>query len=357
MGYYTKEGKPCGVLTFFAELIFPARTFHEGKQCGVLTFFAALIFPARNLPRHSPFELRTRTFQKPTTRWEAKNKPKAHTFQKPTPDWDTIHRGENHVAFSLFLLSSFSQPEPSTTQPFWVTNQEASRSLQLKEKPKTNPKLKPSRSLHLNEMLYKGGKTMWRFHFFGSVSFPSQYLPRHSPFELRTRTFQKPTTRWEAKNKPKAHTFQKPTPDWDTIHRGENHVAFSCDFTFFAEFIFPARTFHNTALLSYEPRSFQKPTAQGEAKNKPKAKTFQKPTPQWDAIKRRENHVAFSQIFCSVSFPSQNLPQHRPGDLRTRTFQKPTAPWEAKNKPKAKTFQKSTPEWDTIKRRDNHVAF
>ena len=72
---------------------------------------------------------------------------------------------------------------------------EASRSLQLKEKPKTNPKLKPSRSLHLNEMLYKGGKTMWRFHFFCSVSFPSQYLPRDSPFELRTRTFQKPTTR------------------------------------------------------------------------------------------------------------------------------------------------------------------
>ena len=222
-----KEGKPCGVFTFFAQLVFPARTFHEGKQCGVLTFFAALIFPTRNLPRHSPFELRTRTFQKPTTRWEAKNKPKAHTFQKPTPDWDTIHRGENHVAFSLFLLSSFSQPEPSTTQPFWVTNQETSRSLQLKEKPKTNPKLKPSRSLHLNKMLYKGGKTMWRFHFFCSVSFPSQYLPRHNPFELRTKTFQKPTTRWEAKNKPKAHTFQKPTPDWDTIHRGENHVAFS----------------------------------------------------------------------------------------------------------------------------------
>ena len=183
-----------GVVTFFAELIFPARTFHNtallsyepepsktysskrskktnpkskpsrslhlheilekrGKTMWRFYFFCSVSFPSQNLPQHSPFELRTRTFQKPTTGGEAKNKPKAHTFQKPTPDWDTIHRGKNHVAFSLFLLSSFSQPEPSTTQPIWVTNQEASRSLHLKEKPKTNPKLKPSRSLHLNEML------------------------------------------------------------------------------------------------------------------------------------------------------------------------------------------------------------
>ena len=138
----------------------PSRRLHlnetlekRGKTMWRFHFFCSVSFPSQNLPRHSPFELRTRTFQKPTTRWEAKNKPKTKTFQKPTPDWDTIHRGKNHVAFSLFLLSSFSQPEPSTTQPIWVTNQEASRSLQLKEKPKTNPKLKPSRSLHLNEML------------------------------------------------------------------------------------------------------------------------------------------------------------------------------------------------------------
>ena len=58
---------PCGVLTFFADLIFPARTFHDTA-----------------------------------------------------------------------LLSY--EPEPS-------------RSLQLKEKQKTNPQLKPSRSLHLNEIL------------------------------------------------------------------------------------------------------------------------------------------------------------------------------------------------------------
>ena len=43
---------------------------------------------------------------------------------------------------------------------------EPSRSLQLDEKQKTNPKLIPSRSLHLTEILYTGGKTMWRFHFF-----------------------------------------------------------------------------------------------------------------------------------------------------------------------------------------------
>ena len=62
-------------------------------------------------------------------------------------------------------------------------------------------------------------------------------------------------------------------------------------------------------------------------------------------------------FFCWVNFPSPNLPQQSPLELRTRTFQKPTAQREVKNTPKAKNFEKPTPEWDTIKRRENHVAF
>ena len=121
---------------------------HYRVCLGVVTFFAELIFPAR-----------------------------------------TFH--------NTALLSY--EPEPSKTYS-------------SKRSKKTNPKSKPSRSLHLHEILEKRGKTMWRFYFFCSVSFPSQNLPQHSPFELRTRTFQKPTTGGEAKNKPKVKTFQKPTP-------------------------------------------------------------------------------------------------------------------------------------------------
>ena len=73
---------------------------------------------------------------------------------------------------------------------------EPSRSLELKEKPQTNPKLKPSRTLHLHEILSKGGKTMWRFNFFCRDNFPRQNLPQHRLGDLRTRTFQKPTTPW-----------------------------------------------------------------------------------------------------------------------------------------------------------------
>ena len=94
----------------------------KGNTMWRFIFFWWVGFPSQNLPQHSPFELRTRTFQKPTAQGEPKNKPKTKTFQKPAPQWDTIKQGENHVAFYLFLVSWFSQPEPSTTQPVWVTN-------------------------------------------------------------------------------------------------------------------------------------------------------------------------------------------------------------------------------------------
>ena len=51
---------------------------------------------------------------------------------------------------------------------------EPSRSLQLDEKQKTHPKLIPSRSLHLTEILYTGEKTMWRFIFLGELVFPAR---------------------------------------------------------------------------------------------------------------------------------------------------------------------------------------
>ena len=192
------------------------RLFKNQKKHHVAFYlFGWVGFPSQNLPQHSPFELRTGTFQKPTAQKKPKNKPKTKTFQKPSPQWNTIKQGENHVAFYLFLVSWFSQPEPSTTQPVWVTNRnlpeayssrrtkkqtqnenlpeaftsakynktggkpcgvlsffgelvfpartfhntarlsyepEPSRSLQLKENQKTNPKRKPSRSLHLSEI-------------------------------------------------------------------------------------------------------------------------------------------------------------------------------------------------------------
>ena len=146
---------------------------------------------------------------------------------------------------------------------------------------------KPCRSLHLNEILEKGGKTMWRFHFFCWVRFPSQNLPQHSPFQLRTRTFQKPTAQGEAKNKPKTA---------------------------------PSRRLHLN-----------------------------------ETLEKRGKTMWRFHFFCSVSFPSQNLPQHGPFQLQTRTFQKNIAQGEAKNKPKAKIFQKPTPKWETIKRRENHA--
>ena len=77
------SGKPCGVVTFFAALLFPARTFHN-----------------RALWSYEPEPSRSLQFEK-----KQKNKLKAKNFEKPTPEWDTIKRKENHVAFYLFLLT------------------------------------------------------------------------------------------------------------------------------------------------------------------------------------------------------------------------------------------------------------
>ena len=172
-----------------------------------------------------------------------------------------------------------SSPQPKPSRGLELNER------QLNARQKTNPKLKPSKSLHLSEIQYKRKKTMRRFNFFCWVNFPSQNLPQHYPFELRTRTFQKHTAQGEAKNKPKAKTFQKPTPEWDTIKRRENHAeAYTwmrnykkegkpCGvLTFFAKFVFPARTFHNTALLSYEPEPSRSLQLKEKQKTNPKLK-------------------------------------------------------------------------------------
>ena len=107
-----------------------------------------------------------------------------------------------------FYLTSFSQPGPAGTTHLHPAAERRKRYTRM---PSTQQNKR---------------KTLRRCNFFCCVSFPSQNLPQQSPLELRTRTFQKPTAREEAKNKPKAKNFEKPTPDRDTIKRKENHVAF-----------------------------------------------------------------------------------------------------------------------------------
>ena len=54
---------------------------------------------------------------------------------------------------NFFLLRYFSQPEPSTTEPFGVTNQNLPEAYSSRRSKKTNPKLKTLKSRHLNEIL------------------------------------------------------------------------------------------------------------------------------------------------------------------------------------------------------------
>ena len=63
--------------------------------------------------------------------------------------------------------------------------------------------------------------------------------------------------------------------------------------TFFAELIFPARTFHNTALLSYEPEPSKTYSSKRSKKTNPKSKPSRSLHLHEILEKRRENHVAF----------------------------------------------------------------
>ena len=88
-----------------------------------------------------------------------------------------------------FYLTSFSQPGPAGTTHLHPAAERRKRCTRM---PSTQQNKR---------------KTLRRCNFFCCVTFPSQNLPQQSPLELRTRTFQKPTAREEAKNKPKAKNF------------------------------------------------------------------------------------------------------------------------------------------------------
>ena len=168
---------------FLGELVFPARTFHNTARLS-----------------YEPEPSRSLQLKK-----KPKNKPKTKTFQKPSPQWNTIKQGENHVAFYLFLVSWFSQPEPSTTQPVWVTNR----------------------------------------------NLPEAYSSK----------------------KTKKQTQNENLPEAFTSVKYNKTGGKPCGvFTFFAQLVFPARTFHNTARLSYEPEPSRSLQLKENQKTNPKRK-------------------------------------------------------------------------------------
>ena len=148
MRYYQKEGKPCGVL--------PSSDF---------------IFTARSCRNHTP----------PSGCWKKKTShPNA---------WDTTKYEENHVAFSVFFVSCFSQPASSRTpflRFFWWSHlrsqnlPEAYSWMTGKNQPKPETFQKPIPEWDTQ----KGTKTMWPFNFFRALLFT-------------TRTFQNHVSQWD----------------------------------------------------------------------------------------------------------------------------------------------------------------
>ena len=149
---------------------------------------------------------------------------------------------------------------------------------------------------------------MWRFNFFFSVSFPSQNLPQHSPFQLRTRTFHKPTAQGEAKNKPKAAPSRRLHLN-EILEKGGKTI---WRFYFFCSVSFPSQNLPQCGPFQLRTRTFRKPTAQGEAKNKPKAAPSRRLHLNEIVYKGGTTMWRFN-FFCSVYFPSQNLPRRSPG--------------------------------------------
>ena len=114
-----------GVVTFFAELIFPARTFHN-----------------KALLSYEP---------EPSKTYSSKRSKKTNPKSKPSRSLH-LHEilqkgGKTMWRFNFFAERTFHNTALLSYEP------EPSRNLQLEEKQKTNPKLIPSRSLHLNEIL------------------------------------------------------------------------------------------------------------------------------------------------------------------------------------------------------------
>ena len=217
-------------------------------------------FPSQNLPQHSPFELRTGTFQKPTAQKKPKNKPKTKTFQKPAPQWNTIKQGENHVAFYLFLVSWFSQPEPSTTQPVWVTNRnlpEAYSSRRTKKQTQNENLPEACTSVRYNKTR---GKPCGVLTFFAALVVEAYSWRR---------------------GKKRGKTIWGPT-------------------------------FYLT--------SFSQPGPAGTTHLHPAAERRKRYTRMASIQQNNRSTLRRCNFFCCVTFPSPNLPQQSPLELRTRTF-------------------------------------
>ena len=174
MNEIQKIGKPCGVLTFFRELVSTARIFQNTylnetgektwQPCGILSRFFMIRLHGKDLP-----EAYSRMSGKKED--HCQNLPEAYTWMRYKKRVKTLWR------FNFFLWIDFHSknlPEPYTSM-----------------RPKNT------------------GKPCGVLSFF-VVHLHSQRVPAE----------------WETKNKNKVETFQKPTPEWDTIRKEENQVAF-----------------------------------------------------------------------------------------------------------------------------------
>ena len=162
---------------------------------------------------------------------------------------------------------------------------------------------------------------MWRFTFFFWLHFHSQDLPEPYTSIRPKRTPEHITPEWMRYKRGKpcgVLTFFVnwfPQPECSRTHTSMKP---NWKKTWKACGVFSSFAFISTA------RTFQKPTAAWEAKNKPTAKSFQKPTPEWDT-KKRWKPCDVLTFFCELTFT-------------------------------ARTFQNPTPQWDR-KTQENHVAF
>ena len=127
--YNKTGGKPCGVLSFFGELVFPARTFHNTARLS-----------------YEPEPSRSLQLKKTKKQTQNENLPEAFTSVKYNKTGGKPCGVLSFFGELVFPARTFHNTARLSYEP------EPSRSLQLKENQKTNPKRKPSRSLHLSEI-------------------------------------------------------------------------------------------------------------------------------------------------------------------------------------------------------------
>ena len=217
-----------------------------GKPCGVLTVFCELVFTARTF-QNINFKLFLRIHL------HSQNLPEAYSWMRGKKQTQNQNLPEAYT----WMRYNKKEGKPCGVFPFFLTSF-------------SQPG--PAGTIHLNQTKKNTGthntwmneiqkrKTMWRFNFFCElVSTARMFQNTHlNETELKKT--------WKA-----------------------------CGVFSFFDFISTART-------------FQKPTAAWEAKNKPTAKSFQKPTPEWDTIKKKEPCCVLPFSFW-VHFHSQDLPE------------------------------------------------